>query len=79
MDPDDKAGPAHEAEEAPTWALDSTNLADERLGSSVLFATDEWFATAERLFLRAEPIFRTDEMPGAYTVQGKWMDGCVWA
>ena len=39
------------------------------------FATDEWFATAERLFLRAEPIFRTDEMPGAYTVQGKWMDG----
>jgi allantoicase len=49
MDPDDKAGPAHEAEEAPTWALDSTNLADERLGSSVLFATDEWFARAECL------------------------------
>jgi hypothetical protein len=36
-------------EEAPTWALESTNLANERLGATVIFTTDEWFG--ESLFL----------------------------
>lgn len=47
------------------------NLAQSRLGARVVFATDEFFAPAERL-LDAEPaVF----IPGKFDDHGKWMDG----
>jgi len=49
----------------------SINLADERLGARVLFATDEFFAPKERLLQAVEPQWR----PGVYDAHGKWMDG----
>jgi allantoicase len=39
--------------------------------STVLFATDEWFARAENLFNDSDPIF----VPDLYCAQGKVMDG----
>ncbi|MDE2449218.1 MAG: allantoicase [Gammaproteobacteria bacterium] len=47
------------------------NLADERLGAAVLFATDEFFGKKERLLRAEEPQSR----PGVYDDNGKWMDG----
>ena len=35
-----------------------TNLADERFGSSIIFATDEWFATAENLLKSEPPVWK---------------------
>lgn len=48
-----------------------TNLADARLGSRVLFATDEWFATADNLLKHTPPYFDPEE----FCTQGKVMDG----
>ena len=48
-----------------------TNIADERLGASALFATDDFFAPKERMLKPAEPIWRE----GVYDDHGKWMDG----
>ena len=48
-----------------------TNLADGRLGAEILFATDEWFATASNLLNPAPPVFD----PDAFCSQGKVMDG----
>ncbi|MDA8347485.1 MAG: allantoicase [Pseudomonadota bacterium] len=47
------------------------NIADERLGASALFATDDFFAPKERMLKPAEPIWRE----GVYDDHGKWMDG----
>jgi allantoicase len=47
------------------------NLADERLGARVLYATDEFFGAKERLLNPAEPEWRA----GVYDDHGKWMDG----
>ena len=47
------------------------NLADSSLGAKVLFATDEWFAGAERMLLASDAEFRV----GVFTEFGKWMDG----
>lgn len=47
------------------------NLASAAAGSRVLFATDDWFATAESLLQDGPPIFD----PDAFCVQGKVMDG----
>ena len=49
MDLDQHAGSPQEPEAVPTWAKETTDLADERLGGTILFATDEWFARAESL------------------------------
>ena len=47
------------------------NLADERLGAAVLYATDEFFGAKERMLSPGEPEWRA----GVYDANGKWMDG----
>ncbi|MGB4841213.1 MAG: allantoicase [Saprospiraceae bacterium] len=47
------------------------DLASERLGGKVLFATDDFFAEKENLLKPGRGIFITDK----YTDRGKWMDG----
>lgn len=47
------------------------NLASERLGAEVIFATDDFFAPKERLIQDGEPVF----VPDKYDDHGKWMDG----
>ena len=47
------------------------NLAEERLGSKVLFATDDFFAEKENLIKSGRGNFIEDK----YTERGKWMDG----
>jgi allantoicase len=47
------------------------NVADERLGAAVLFATDEFFGAKERMLSPGEPQWRA----GVYDANGKWMDG----
>ena len=46
-------------------------LEQPRLGSRVVFATDDFFAAKERLIDPAEPVF----VPDKYDEHGKWMDG----
>jgi allantoicase len=47
------------------------DLASERLGGSVLYATDDFFAEKENLLKPAKAIWKEHE----YTDRGKWMDG----
>ncbi len=47
------------------------NLADEKLGAQVIYATDDFFADKSRLIQRADPKWRE----GVYDENGKWMDG----
>jgi allantoicase len=47
------------------------DLAQPRLGSEVVFATDDFFADKSRLIDPAPPVF----IPGKYDDDGKWMDG----
>jgi len=47
------------------------DLAAERLGGSVLWATDDFFASKDNLLKPEEAIF----LDGKYTDRGKWMDG----
>ena len=47
------------------------DLASERLGGSVLYATDDFFAEKENLIKPAPPVWKEQE----YTDRGKWMDG----
>jgi len=47
------------------------DLASERLGGAVLWATDEFFAPKESLLKSTAPIF----IPDKYVDTGKWMDG----
>ena len=55
---------------APAFAQ-LTDLAAERLGGKVLYATDDFFAEKENLIKSTRGIFITDK----YTDRGKWMDG----
>ncbi|MCF6220769.1 MAG: allantoicase [Robiginitomaculum sp.] len=48
-----------------------TNLAATRLGSKVVFATDDFFADKSRLISPETPVF----IAGKYDDNGKWMDG----
>lgn len=48
-----------------------TDLAAERLGGKVLYATDDFFAEKENLIKPGRGIFITEK----YTDRGKWMDG----
>ena len=48
-----------------------TDLAADRLGGKVLYATDDFFAEKENLVKPGRGIFITDK----YTDRGKWMDG----
>ena len=47
------------------------NLADPRLGSKVIFKTDDFFASAGRIINPNPPIFKD----GLFDKHGKWMDG----
>jgi len=47
------------------------DLAQPRLGSEVVHATDDFFADKSRLIDPAEPVF----VPDKYDENGKWMDG----
>jgi len=47
------------------------DLASERLGGSVLYATDDFFAEKENLIKAAPPVWKEHQ----YTDRGKWMDG----
>ena len=55
---------------APAFAQ-LTDLAAERLGGKVLYATDDFFAEKENLIKKGRGIFIIDK----YTDRGKWMDG----
>lgn len=50
---------------------ESIDLASERLGGTVLAASDEFFAPKENLIKSADPVYRE----GEYTGRGKLMDG----
>ncbi len=56
--------------DAPSFT-ELTDLASERLGGKVLYATDDFFAEKENLIKPGRGIFITDK----YTDRGKWMDG----
>lgn len=58
------------ADNAPEWAH-KLNLAAEKLGAKVLYATDDFFAEKENLIKPGRGIFIADK----YTERGKWMDG----
>ena len=47
------------------------DLASEKIGGSVLYATDDFFAEKENLIKEGRGIF----IPDKYTDHGKWMDG----
>jgi len=47
------------------------NLANPRLGATVTYATDDFFADKARLIDPSEPVF----IVGKYDDNGKWMDG----
>lgn len=47
------------------------DLAQPRLGSQVVYATDDFFGDKGRLIDPGEPVF----VPGKYDENGKWMDG----
>lgn len=50
---------------------DLPELAGERLGGAVLYATDDYFAERENLLKPGKPVWKEHE----YTSRGKWMDG----
>lgn len=50
---------------------DYINLASPKVGSAVVFATDDFFADKSRLIQDSDPIFIDDK----YDDHGKWMDG----
>ena len=47
------------------------NLAEDRLGARMLYATDDFFAAKERLIQTADPVSKL----GTYDDHGQWMDG----
>ena len=47
------------------------NLADTRLGTKVVFKTDDFFASANRIINNQKPVFKE----GVFDKHGKWMDG----
>ena len=47
------------------------DLAQKKLGSKVVYQTDEFFAKASRIINPENPIFITDKFDN----HGKWMDG----
>jgi allantoicase len=58
-------------DEMTTDFRELVDLASERLGGSVLYATDDFFAEKENLIKPAPPVWKEQE----YTDRGKWMDG----
>lgn len=56
---------------SPPAFHDLADLASERLGGAVLYATDDYFAGKENLLRPSPPVWKEHE----YTDRGKWMDG----
>ena len=50
---------------------DYIDLAQPRLGSEVVYASDDFFADKSRMIDPAEPVF----IDGKFDDNGKWMDG----
>lgn len=57
--------------EIPAFVRENVNLAHARLGTQVVYVTDEFFAPRERMLKTEDPVF----IPGKYDTHGKWMDG----
>ncbi|XP_072026928.1 allantoicase-like [Amphiura filiformis] len=51
--------------------VELNDLASERVGGKILFATDDWFAVAENLLKPENPVWKEED----FTEFGKWMDG----
>ena len=49
------------------------DLAQPRLGSSVVYCTDDFFAKASRIISPSDPVFIANKFDN----NGKWMDGRV--
>ena len=47
------------------------NLADPRIGSKIIYKTDDFFAAADRILNLDNPVFKD----GLFDKHGKWMDG----
>ena len=47
------------------------NLADPRIGSKIIYKTDDFFAAAHRILKIDPPVFKD----GLFDKHGKWMDG----
>ena len=47
------------------------NLAEPKLGSKVIFKTDDFCASAHRVLKSESPVFKE----GLFDKHGKWMDG----
>ncbi len=47
------------------------NLADPRIGSKIIYKTDDFFAPAHRILKTDSPVFKD----GLFDKHGKWMDG----
>ena len=47
------------------------NLAQTRLGTKIVYKTDEFFAPASRILNPTPPVFKE----GVFDKNGKWMDG----
>jgi allantoicase len=60
-----------EIKKEPASFTKYTDLAAERLGGQVLYATDDFFAEKENVIKPGRGIFIADK----YTDRGKWMDG----
>ena len=63
-------GNGHGADRASYWS-ELTDVASSAIGGRILFATDDWFASAESLISPEPPVFDA----GRFTDWGKWMDG----
>lgn len=61
----------HTDHDTPEFTRRFVNLADERLGATAIFATDDFFADKQRMLQSADAIFYPDK----YDDNGKWMDG----
>ena len=46
-------------------------LSSESVGGKIVFATDEWFASAINMLKGNDPVFLEEK----FTPYGKWMDG----
>ena len=63
--------PSKPSPEVEALALRFIDLAHPRLGSEVVYATDDFFADKARMIDPAPPVF----YPDLYDDHGKWMDG----
>ena len=57
--------------ELPAHLTHLTNLADARIGATIIDCSDEFFAEAKRMLNADAPIFVEDK----FDDHGKWMDG----